>query len=196
MEEYANSLKNLMEIRKVDDRNEPLDKEEMKLYHKMTGKIAWLANSTRPDLCYQALQMSKKNQEATISDLRDINRILKLVYSKDSKIKYGHIGNKEDLVVIGLGDASYKQDDKAIGGVILLLANSSFTRASPIYWKSKQIERVCHSSNNAEKLNLIKMVDDAVLTSRQLELLLYGDIMNWVPGFHEINRHKNIKKCY
>ena len=43
----------------------------------MTGKIAWLANSTRPDLCYQALQMSKKNQGATISDLRDVNPVLK-----------------------------------------------------------------------------------------------------------------------
>ena len=69
MEEYAKSLQNLTEIRKVEDRNKPLTKEEMKLYRKMTGKIAWLANSTRPDLCYQALQMSKKNKEATILDL-------------------------------------------------------------------------------------------------------------------------------
>ena len=61
------------------NRAEPLNKEEMKLYCKMTGKIAWLANSMRPDLCYQALRMSKKNQEATISDLRDVNRILKHV---------------------------------------------------------------------------------------------------------------------
>ena len=89
----------------------------------MTGKIAWLANSTRPDLCYQALQMSKKNQGATISDLRDINRILKHVHEKMSKIKYGYLGDKEDLVAIGLRDSSYKQDDKAVGGVNLLLAN-------------------------------------------------------------------------
>ena len=103
MEEYAKSLQNLIKIRKVDDRTEPLDKEEMKLYHKMTGKIAWLANSTRQDLCYQALQMSKKHQGATILDLRDVNRILKHEHRKERKIKYGHIGNKEDLVVIGLG---------------------------------------------------------------------------------------------
>ena len=54
MEEYAKSLQHLTEIRKVNDRSEPLNKEEMKLYCKMTGKIAWLANSTRTDLCYQA----------------------------------------------------------------------------------------------------------------------------------------------
>ena len=115
MEEYANNLQSISEIRKVEDRNESLNKEEMKLYQKMTGKIAWLASSTRQDLCYQPLQMSKKNQGATISDLRDINRILKDIHSNDSKIKYGYLGNKEDLVVIGLGDVSYKQDDKAIG---------------------------------------------------------------------------------
>ena len=105
------------------------------------------------------------------------------MHSKNSKIKYRYIGNKEDLVIIGLGDASYKQDDKAVGGVILLLANSSLTRASPIYWKSKQIDRVCHSSKDAETLNLMRMVDDAVLTSRQLELLLYGDVMQRIPVY-------------
>ena len=57
MEDYSKSLKDILEIRKTDDRMEPLTKLEMKLYRKMTGKIAWLANSTRPDLCYSALQM-------------------------------------------------------------------------------------------------------------------------------------------
>ena len=73
MEDYSKSLKKITEIRKTDDRTELLIKLEMKLYRKMTGKIAWLTNSTRPDLCYQALQMSKINQGATISDLRDVN---------------------------------------------------------------------------------------------------------------------------
>ena len=36
---------------------------------------------------------------------------------------------------------------------------------------------------DAETLNLLRMVDDAVLTSRQLELLLYGDIMNRIPVY-------------
>ena len=160
MEDYSKNLQDLTEIWKIDDRNESLTKLEMKLYRKMTGKIAWLANATRPDLCYQALQMSKKNQGATISDLRDINRILKRVHEKESKIRYGHLADKDDLVIIGLGDASYEQDDKAIGAVILLLANSSFTKASPIFSKSKQIGRVCHRSKDAETLNLIRMVDD------------------------------------
>ena len=84
MEGYSQNLKDIQEIRKVDDRNEELSKVEMKLYRKMTSKIAWLANSTRPDLCYLALQMSKKNQGATIADLREVNRILKRVRERES----------------------------------------------------------------------------------------------------------------
>ena len=54
-------------------------------------------------------------------------------------------------------------------------------RAAPIFWKSKQIDRVCHSSKDAETLNLMKMVDDSVLAAQQLELLLYGDVLGRVP---------------
>ena len=79
MEDYTNSLQDVKNIRKVDNHNEPLTKLEMKEYRKMTGKISWLANSTRPDLSFTALQMSKNNKEATISDLRDVNRVLKKV---------------------------------------------------------------------------------------------------------------------
>ena len=140
MDDYADSLKDIKEIRKTEDRNELLTKLEMKEYCKITGKIAWLANSTMPDLCFTALQMSKKNKEATISDLRDVRRVLKKVREWRSKFKYKRIGSKEDLMIVGIGDATFKTDDKAVGGVFLFLTNSAMDRASPIYWKAKQIE--------------------------------------------------------
>ena len=90
--------------------------------------------------------MSKNNKEATLSDLRDMNRILKKVGEWESRINYEHIGVKGDLMLVGIGDASLKTGDKAVGGVILFLTISSMTRASLIYWKAKQIDRVSHSS--------------------------------------------------
>ena len=50
MDDYTQSIKDIKEIRKVEDQNEELYKLEMKMYRKMTRKIAWLANSTQPDL--------------------------------------------------------------------------------------------------------------------------------------------------
>ena len=132
MKDYAESLEDIGEIR-MADRDEPLTKLEMKEYRKMTGKIAWLANNTRPDLSFIALKMSKNSKEATISDLRDVNQILAKVRERESKVKYEHIGEKDDLMVVGIGDASLKSGDKAVGGVMLFLTNSAMTRASPIY---------------------------------------------------------------
>ena len=103
--------------------------------------------------------------------------MLKKVRERESKIKYEHIGDKDDLMVVGIGDASLKTGDKAVGGVVLFLTNSSMTRASPIYWMAKQIDRVCHSSKDAETLNLPTMVEDSMYAASQLEQMLYGDIL-------------------
>ena len=149
MMDYVQSLEDVSTIRKANC-DEELTRLELKEYRKMTGKLSWLANSTRPDLSYTALQMSKKNNSATISDLRNINKVLMKVRERESKVQFGRIGKKEDLMIVGIGDALYKSDDKAVGGVLLFLTDARMTRASPMYWKAKQIEYVCHSSKDAD----------------------------------------------
>jgi len=174
MKDYVDSLEPVQEIRKAE-KDELLTREELKMYRKMTGKLSWLANSTRPDLSYTALEMSKKNRTAQIKDLRDVSRIVNKAKAKSSKVKFSRIGPKDDLMIVAIGDASFKVEEKAIGGVLLFLTNSEMTRGAPIYWKAKTIARVCHSSKDAETLNVLTMVEDAVSTARQLEILLYGD---------------------
>ena len=92
-----------------------------------------------------------------------------------SRLRFSRIGEKEDLIILGIGDASFKVDEKAVGGVILLLSNSAMTCAIPIYWKSKTIARVCYGSEDAETINLVRLMEDAVFTSGKLELLLFGE---------------------
>ena len=82
-----------------------------------------MAQGTRLDLSFMALQMSKKNNTATIADFWKVNKVLKKVTSKESKMFYGMIGKKEELQIVGIGDASFKTDEKAVGGVVLLLVN-------------------------------------------------------------------------
>ena len=78
-------------------------------------------------------------------------------------------------MIVGIGDASFKSDDKAMGGVLLFLINENMTRAAQIYWKSKTITRVCYSSKDAETMNISKMMDDAIYAARQVETLYFGD---------------------
>ena len=141
----------------------------------VTGKVSWLANSTRPNMSYTSLSMSRKNNCATIADLRNISWVLKKAKERPSRLKYSKIADKDDLIVIGIGDASFMVDENAVGGVILFPSYTAMTRAVPIFWKSKSIARVCYSSKDAETINLVRLMEDAVYASRQLELLLFGE---------------------
>ena len=132
MADYVDSLEEIKEIRRAD-RDDDLTKMELNEYWKMTGKLSWLTNSTHPDLSYRALTMSKKNNSTLIFNLRDVFRILKKVRERSSKLKFKKIGSRDDLIIIGIGDASFKSDKKAVGGVILLLVNKDFIRASLIH---------------------------------------------------------------
>ena len=104
---------------------------------------------------------------------RYLNTILKKVRHKKSRICFLKLGRKDDLKMIGISDASYKFNDKSVCGVFFFLANDRMTLASPLFWKSKQIKRVCHSSKDVETLTISRMVDDVIFTARQLETLLY-----------------------
>ena len=83
--------------------------------------------------------------------------------------------------MIGIVDASYKSDEKSIGGMLIMIADDKMTKASPIMWKSKQIERVCHSSKDAETLAMSKLLDEVVYIARQVEILLFGDYRKRMP---------------
>ena len=107
LEDYVDSLEEVQDIQKAD-KDEDLTKVELKGYQKMTGKLSWLANSTCPDLSYTALAMSKKNYFAKIEDLSNISRVLKKAKERSSKLKFSRIGPKEDLVILGIGEASFK----------------------------------------------------------------------------------------
>ena len=96
-------------------------------------KVEFAGQRNKTGMSYTVLQTSKKNNTATIADLWKINKVLKKVTSKESKMFYGRIGKKEEQQIVGISVASFKTDEKAIGGVVLLLVNQDITRASPIY---------------------------------------------------------------
>ena len=64
----------------------------------------------------------ERANSATISDLRNVNKIVEKVKKEENKVVYGRVGEKEKLQVIGVVDASYKSDEKSIGGILIMIA--------------------------------------------------------------------------
>ena len=85
IKDYANSLKDITEIRKAD-RNEKFTREEMKEFRKFMGKLSWLAMGTRPNLSYTMLKMSQKGNLTMIAELQSFNKVLKKAKSRESEI--------------------------------------------------------------------------------------------------------------
>ena len=89
-------------------------------------------------------------------------------------VKFCRIGEKEDLVIHAVGDASYKLEGLSIGGSLVMLGNKYNDNVSPLFWKSKQIQKVCHSAKDAETRNVMAMVDTSLYLKQQLSMLLFG----------------------
>ena len=170
MEDYAKSLEPI-EVR--DGRkDEILTREEMKILRKYVGKLNWLAANTRPDLAIYALDLAKKQKNATLKDLRSINRIVKKVSEKESKVTFGKISGKDDLCVLGISDASHNQEEHSVAGEMILLGSKTSMVVSPLYWKSGVIRKICMSPKAAETRGVMKLLDDSLNMSRQLSILM------------------------
>ena len=78
--------------------------------------------------------MAKKNNSATVADLRNVNKVIEKVKKEKNVVTYKKIGKKEDLQLIGIVDASYKNDTKSVAGLLILLTDKDLTNASPIMW--------------------------------------------------------------
>ena len=127
MEDYAHSLE---EIKVRDAKaDELLTREELKTFRKFVGKINWLAANTRPDLAIYALDMAKRQKRAVIKDLREVNRVIKKVREKESKVFFSRLGKIEDLCVMGVSDASYHHDDRSVAGEMIMLGDRRTGRA-------------------------------------------------------------------
>jgi len=156
----------------VDKSDEKLTREEMRVLRKYVGKLSWLAANTRPDLAIYALDLAKKQKSAVLKDLRSVNRILQKVREKESKIVFKKIAEKGSVCVIGIRDASYHQDENAVSGEMILLGNKKMVAASPLYWKSGVIRKVCMSPKAVETRSLLRLMDDSLCLARQLSAMM------------------------
>jgi hypothetical protein len=147
----------------------------------MTGKIAWLAQNTRPDLSFVALDLSKKNSCAQIRDLKRINVVLERVRSKRSVVMFTKMGDIKDLVVFGLTDGSYKLGEKAVGGSLVVLGNRDSLGGVPLYWRSKTLKKVCTSAKAAETHAMTRHLNDVQFFTLQLQQLLAPEAEDKIP---------------
>ena len=152
--DYAKSLEEI-QIRDAKA-DETLTREELKVFRIFVGKLSWLVANTRPDLALYALELAERQKKAVIKDLREINRVLKKVREKESRVLFTKIGEKNELYVMGKNNASYHQDERSVAGELMMLGNQRSGKAAPIYWRSGVIRKECVLPMAAETRTLLR----------------------------------------
>ena len=174
--DYVESLEEI-EIDPKDDNKRSLNKEEYKKFRGVTGKLNWLSEMTRPDLSYDCLNLSCHTKNATVADMKEANKAIKKAKANPGEIRYGRVGNFENLKILGISDASYlKQEErtKSVMGRMIFLSSLQEDKVAPIVWKAKTIPTVCKTVKDAETRAADKCVEDAIYIARCVKEIYSG----------------------
>ena len=155
-----------------------LNKPQFKEFRAASGKITWLAEQTRPDLAYDVIDMTSHNKDASIKDIKDMNKVIKKAKEHDTIVKFSRIGDFKDMKILAIADGAYckkEQKTKSVMGRFIFLTNTEESKVVPIIWKAKTIPTVCKSAKAAETRSVDKAIEDAVYVARCVREVYTGD---------------------
>ena len=146
--------------------NEGVKLANPKLFQAMLGSVNYLCNSTRPDLCFAANQMSRFNQSPTYTNLKQLKRILRFLKHAPEKSLIYRKGSKS-VEVTAFVDAEHGKHDKgrSVFGYIIMM------NGSPVLYKTKQQESSSLSSTESEFKSFTEVAKQILHLKNLLEFM-------------------------
>ena len=163
--EYIRQLEGtLINPARAKQKNDGLNKDEVKQLRTMVGQCNWVVQGSRPDLAFEIVELSSKFKHAVVSDLIRANRYITKLKRNSSHILFPDLSNSTKWTIIAFSDASLSNMSDGIsstgGHVIILLGDNQ--RCAPLSWSCAKIKRVVKSTLAAEALSLSNAIDNAM----------------------------------
>ena len=140
-----------MDKLKDRDGEEVLNEEEQTNFRRMVGSINWLAMNTRPDICFDAMELACNFGKARVKDSKRAGRILSKVSDRSLELIFRDLGDPKEVTVMVYADGSYGKlngVDSCGGKFIALVGKDGNT--CPITWGSNKFPRPARSALAAE----------------------------------------------
>ena len=156
----------------VKDKESELERPGVRAFRGLVGQMNWVANISRPDMCFSACELSTLQSKPTAADLIKANKTIKELKSDDVEISFKPL-NTENAKLVVFADASYGnlRDGGSQGGSIIFLYDGE--HAIPLSWSSHKLKRIARSTLCAETLAAVEAVDNAYLLSA-----IGGELLN------------------
>ena len=157
-----------------DTLNTQLNAENKRLVWQAVGKCRWICNQTRPDVCYENLELAIKQRNVTHREVKQLNNMIKRAEEGMYSIRYTKIpGNKWVLSIFV--DASLKglpdKIESAFGWIIFLGGQYKAGEhgiCMPIEWSSGKLNRIVTSTYEAEAIALTVASEEAIQLKKEL----------------------------
>ena len=140
-----------------DDMMSPDDETSVR---KVNGKLNWIATQTRPDLSFDVSEFSSFMKKGKLECIKQANKNIVKAKKEKSRICIPNLGNLSELSIIAYSDASFAnlEDGGSQGGYIIFVVGSN-GNYFPLHWQSKRIRRVVKSTQAAETLAMVDLVE-------------------------------------
>ena len=176
--EYGKTIEPVVVSKKMSKDNErALTDEEKTKYQETLGKLLWLSSQTRPDLCFDTMELSTYTKSAKVKHLNILNKAVKKVNYGPKVMKYSYMDiDQGEVKVIFYSDASLGNlPNKQDSGRGYLVFISDGRRANLVAWSSNKIRRVVHSVFGAETLGCVDGISAAIYVRQLMSEVLYDD---------------------
>ncbi|KAG1681910.1 Retrovirus-related Pol polyprotein from transposon RE2 [Nymphon striatum] len=131
------------------------------IYPEIVGQLHWIATQSRPDLCFDVLDLSTLGELSETKLQSKLNKVIRKAKNNLYRIKYPSLGSLENIELILYADASYANLSDRVssaGGYVIFLRGQNGNMC-PISWSAKKIRRVVKSTLAAEALSLVEGLD-------------------------------------
>ena len=150
-----------------------LNSEEYSLFRQLVGQINWLANGSRPDVCFPMIDLSTKFNKAHTSHLAAAIKVMKRLKGENVGNVFPKLSGLKELKVVVYTDASFGNLNgvDSCGGHIVFLSDRD-DRSAPIAWHSGKVKRVVRSTLAAETVSLLAGIEEAIYLRELLTFCL------------------------
>lgn len=132
-------------------------------YRNLIGSLAFLANRTRPDICYALNIFSQFQENPGKAHWEGLLKVLGYVkHTKNFKLNLSEIRNLKLTAYSDADFANNRDDRTSMGGLIL------FIDKSPIIWRSFKQKSICLSNMESEFVALTESAKELIWYQRVL----------------------------
>ena len=127
-----------VEPARLKNKDAELTEKERSDLRKMTCSLNWVVRATRPDMCFEMIDLSTKFKAGTVDDLYRVRKALKNVQMSKAEIFIPNLGDPRDWSILCYTDAALGNLNDGVdsaGGHIILATNKNGKECAVLDWQ-------------------------------------------------------------